>query len=61
LHEAVHALGNELTAMCADGHTDRARSRLGELHALRRELTQHLHALLEENVEARQILRFPLF
>ena len=54
-------LGNELTALWSDGHTEHARSQLNELHALRRELTRHLHALLEESVEARQVLRFPLF
>ena len=61
LQEALHVLGNELTALWSDGHTEHARSQLNELHALRRELTRHLHALLEESVEARQVLRFPLF
>jgi diguanylate cyclase (GGDEF)-like protein len=61
LHERLQALGNELSVLSAGGHTEQARSRLGELRALRHELNLHLHALLEESVEARQILRFPLF
>jgi EAL domain-containing protein (putative c-di-GMP-specific phosphodiesterase class I) len=61
LQEALLALGKELTTLWADGHAEHARNRQPELHTLRHELTQHLHALLEESVEARQVLRFPLF
>ena len=61
LHEALHALGRELMVLWTEGHAEHARKRLTELHSLRDELTQHLHALLEDSVEARQVLRFPLF
>ena len=45
VHEAVHALGSELVALRVSGHADKARQRLGELHALRDELIRCLHAL----------------
>ena len=61
LHEAVHSLGNDIIMLCADGHIEQARNLLDRLHALRLELAQHLHALLEESVDSRQILRFPLY
>jgi len=61
LHTSMHELGLELTELWANGHTEQARGRLNELHALRDEVTQCLHTLQEESIEARQVLRFPLF
>ena len=62
LHTSMHELGLELTELWANGHTEQARGRLNELqHALRDEVTQCLHILQEESIEARQVLRFPLF
>ena len=53
LHDAVHALGSELIALRLAGHTEQARSRLGELRALRDELIGHLHELSAAMVHAR--------
>lgn len=45
LHEAVHARAKEFLALMESGHAETARDRLGELHALRDELINHLHRL----------------
>ncbi len=54
LHATVHALGNELVELRMSGRSELARTRLGELHALRDQLIDRLHDLSMVLVRSRQ-------